>query len=576
MKYRLNINAVLLLCSLMFSHQLFAQLKIDSTQVDKNKLQLKHADKLVLDSNRNENFYKLVGAVKMQQDDITMTCDSANFFIENNFLEAFGNVIFSRPNGNSAMADYVKYTGNIQQAVMKKNVQVIDDGKTLTTDDLVYNLRTKIGKYKYGGTLENGNTTVSSNVGTYDGKSSNSHFVGNVVITNPEYNIDSEELTYNTKTKMIRFLNQSTIVGENGTMETKKGFYNEQTGDAEFTSRTSIENNEQYVIGNFLKFNEKNGKGFGKGKVEVIDKKEGTTLTCEQVSFNRKLGYGNAQGNVVVIDTNNKSKLLAGQLQYNEFSKFSLATKNPKLISLIEKDSLFIAGDTMITCYEQDVNMLGLKTKNKIDKDASPFFLLHVEQAQELGREEKKIIITYQHVKIFSDSMQAIADSMSYSQADSVFRLYKNPILWSEKQQAIGDTIFLFTEKNKMKEMQLLQNAFLVNDTKYPKMYDQLKGKNITGFFVDGEINEVFVDQNAESLYYGKDDSEAYIGLNISKGASINAFFKNKEVKRILIKNDPEGKMIPMDKIQDADRFLPDYKWEEAKRPKSKKDVLGK
>src|SRR6185436_17718540 len=35
----------------------------------------------------------------------------------------------------------------------------------------------------------------------------------------------------------------------------------------------------------------------------------------------------------------------------------------------------------------------------------------------------------FYHVRIFSDSVQAVADSMFYSFKDSVFRLYKNPVV---------------------------------------------------------------------------------------------------------------------------------------------------
>lgn len=48
---------------------------------------------------------------------------------------------------------------------------------------------------------------------------------------------------------------------------------------------------------------------------------------------------------------------------------------------------------------------------------------------------EPKIIIANHHVRLFSDSLQAVCDSLSYAQSDSVFRLYRNPILWSKTQQ---------------------------------------------------------------------------------------------------------------------------------------------
>jgi hypothetical protein len=51
----------------------------------------------------------------------------------------------------------------------------------------------------------------------------------------------------------------------------------------------------------------------------------------------------------------------------------------------------------------------------------------------------------YRHVRIFSDSLQSVCDSMFYSFKDSVFRLYRDPVVWANSSQVTGDTILLFT-----------------------------------------------------------------------------------------------------------------------------------
>ena len=59
--------------------------------------------------------------------------------------------------------------------------------------------------------------------------------------------------------------------------------------------------------------------------------------------------------------------------------------------------------------------------------------------------------------------MQAVGDSMFYSFRDSTFRLFKNPIVWAQENQIIGDTIYLYTENKKPKRFYVFENALAIN-----------------------------------------------------------------------------------------------------------------
>lgn len=76
--------------------------------------------------------------------------------------EAFSNVNIAKANGVHASGQYIKYTDNKHTAFMKGGVQIIDGSNTLNTEELTYNIRTKIGKYVKGGTIQTDETTISS------------------------------------------------------------------------------------------------------------------------------------------------------------------------------------------------------------------------------------------------------------------------------------------------------------------------------------------------------------------------------------------------------------------------------
>ncbi|HXO76295.1 MAG TPA: hypothetical protein VN824_13680, partial [Puia sp.] len=203
-----------------------------------------------------------------------------------------------------------------------------------------------------------------------------------------------------------------------------------------------------------------------------------------------------------------------------------------------------------------------------------------------------RYITGYHHVRIFSDSLQAVADSMYYSTKDSLFRLFYSPVAWgSGNYQITGDTMFVYTKNKKAKRLYVFENALSIN-REASNFYNQLKGTTINCYFLDGEIDFIRAKGNAESIYYIKDDKKAYTGTNKAHADVIDMVFapkldslgkpaldsagksKGKELNRVILRNDAEGSMIPIRKVNPDDMRLRGFKWLEDKRPKSKQELF--
>jgi lipopolysaccharide export system protein LptA len=187
----------------------------------------------------------------------------------------------------------------------------------------------------------------------------------------------------------------------------------------------------------------------------------------------------------------------------------------------------------------------------------------------------------FHHVRIFSDSLQAVADSLYYSGKDSIFRLYYNPIAWgSPHYQVTGDTMFVYTKNKKASRLYVFENALTINKVG-TNFYNQIKGTTINCYFKDGEVDYMRAKGNAESIYYVQDDYKAYTGVNKAHADIIDMIFerkekdKGKELNRVVLRNDAEGTMIPFRKVNFDDMRLRGFKWLDDKRPKSKEDLLN-
>ncbi|MFL5746512.1 MAG: OstA-like protein [Niastella sp.] len=181
----------------------------------------------------------------------------------------------------------------------------------------------------------------------------------------------------------------------------------------------------------------------------------------------------------------------------------------------------------------------------------------------------------WHHVRIFSDSMQAVSDSLWYSGKDSIFRLFTNPVLWASKSQITGDTILLYTKNKKPDRMNVFENGFAINTSDSAgSMYNQIKGNRLNGYFKDGEMDYMRATGNGESIYYVKDDKGKLVGINNATSDIIDMRFKNKELNKVVFISEVNGTMYPVKQAKDENKMLRNFKWLDSLRPKTKFELF--
>lgn len=184
-----------------------------------------------------------------------------------------------------------------------------------------------------------------------------------------------------------------------------------------------------------------------------------------------------------------------------------------------------------------------------------------------------RIIKAYHKVRVFKTNMQARADSLFYTSADSTLRWYYNPILWSDGSQQTGDTLYVHMRNKKLNSVQVLQKAFTVNVYKDSAKFNQIKGRLMTGFFKDGKLNTMYVDGNAESAYFTKTDKGEYDKMNRTISSRIKIIFKENEIYEIVPIKDVEGTTTPAADVKE-EVILTGFIWKPELRPLSKADVI--
>jgi hypothetical protein len=83
----------------------------------------------------------------------------------------------------------------------------------------------------------------------------------------------------------------------------------------------------------------------------------------------------------------------------------------------------------------------------------------------------------------------------------------------------------------------------------------------------------MFVDGNAESLYYTKEDS-VYNGMNKTVSGRIKVLFEDNQISDIIPIRKPTGSYFPIEKVTEDIGILEGFIWKPKDRPRSKEEII--
>lgn len=188
-----------------------------------------------------------------------------------------------------------------------------------------------------------------------------------------------------------------------------------------------------------------------------------------------------------------------------------------------------------------------------------------------------RIVKAYYNVRMFKSDLQAVADSVYYGMADSMFRFMGRPMIWAEGSQISSDTIYMQIQNQRMDNALLINNAFMVNAVLDTVKFNQLKGRKITAFFANNSIDRMYVDGNAENLSFATNDKTHRITeMFHDRGARIKIKMEGKKIIDYITIRKVDQKLYPFKQVTQENEVLPGFVWRPQDRPKSKEDMMNR
>jgi lipopolysaccharide export system protein LptA len=281
-----------------------------------------------------------------------------------------------------------------------------------------------------------------------------------------------------------------------------------------------------------------------------------------------------------IRDTTVKAKKITPAEQ-RKLDKF-LTLEAPKWVA----DTVYLHRNFFGKPKPQAVAPLTEKQKNaagkqaaakKIDPDveanSDPIFYVAPVVLSDTAR--VRIIKAYHGAKLFKSDLQAKADSMFYSYADSTLHCYVNPLIWTQGSQLSGDTITMQMKNKKLDNLLMFPTSFIVNIEKGDSTnFNQIAGKKMRGFFKNDKLDRMFIVGNAESIYFTRDSLKKVDGMQRSLSSRMRIYFKNSSASNIFFITKPEHRYGPLSKFTEDERILKGFIWKPKERPFSKESIL--
>lgn len=491
---------------------LFVVMAFHSFAQKKTKVELLNANTLEYDESLGKNVRRLIGDVRLKHEDAIMTCDSAYMYAETNSFDAFGNVHIFQGDSVQLFGDSLKYNGNTRKAQLNGNVKLIDKDMTLTSTNLNYDMKSKMGYYHSGGTIISHKNSINlkSNQGYYYTNSKEFFFKDKVVLKHPQYEMFSDTLKYNTFSEITYFFGPTRIISDSNLIYCENGWYDTRNDVSQYSKNAYLFSKEQKLYGDSL-------------------------------YYNRKAGYGKAFKNITIIDTVQKIMVNGDYAIHYEKENRSLVTGKTLLTMIFENDSLFLHSDTLLSVFD--------------------------------STQTHRTLYAFHKVKFYKKDMQGKCDSLVYTMQDSLIRLYYDPVLWSDENQLTAEYIEIKMHDGKAEKLEMVNTSFIITQEDSVK-FNQIKGKNMTGYFVDNQLSVVDVREDGETVYYAKEDNGSYIGVNKAQSTDIRIYLEDKAVNKITFLKKPQATLYPLDQVKSDELILNGFNWRSSIRPKSKEEIF--
>lgn len=448
----------------------------------------------------------IVENVVIKHGSVIINCDSAIRKTKEGVIEGFGNITIMQP-------DTFTLTGGNYLLYDEATGTASVTGRQVTLSDRQMSLVT---------------TSIQYNTFTQTG-----YYGNGAQIDSDNNRLLSKKGTYNKRSNTFFFKEDVVLTNPDYTMFSDTLQYRAGSSTAVFTGPTRIAGKDNSINCIYGVYNTQTEKAqFSRGATLFTDS---GYLFADSLFYDRKEGLGKGYGNIRLYDSSQHIEVFGQTGIYRKKIETSVISGEPVAMMINDEDTMYLLADTFY--FKND----------------------------SAGR----MIRAFMKARVLQGDLAGSCDSLVYDFKDSVIRMFYTPLLWSGANQISGDSISIQLKDKKIDRMLVNGQAFLASEIK-KQTYNQIAGKKMTNYFLEGKLRQVHVEGNARSVYYIRDnetDSAMYTGINKVACRNMMIVLDSSKVNSIMFYSKPEGKMYPVNEFPENEKQLEGLEWRPHLRP---------
>lgn len=513
------------------------------------------------------------------------------------------------------------------------------DGNTLRTERLIYNTKDSVAVFEYGGALKDkdGNV-IESRKGTYDAKEGLFTFEDRTELYMDSIEIKTQTLRYFSEEEKAYFGKNTNVWRGTGFLRADAGWYDRQQQVVQFSDRVFMfdpsydawadevfyyrqdgavdlfknvqvldTTNKSAYLGDHIQYlpakDSLSERGwmtgdpaivyFGENENHVVD-----TLYARADSFfvftlprcdvpeEEVKAAENRLEDILYDALAKKREEEAASREEERIAKLREAGKLPpewveqqkqaeadSIAALAAADSLALAGERPMPSPDS----LAADIPALSDTTTVPPALSDTTAVPPVPRDTTPVrfIHAWNDVRMFRSDLQAVCDSMVFSELDSIARLYGSPVMWNEiRNQLSADEMQLLMKNGSFERGSLLTDAWIISEQD-SLHYNQIKSTEMLGYFRDNKLYRFDALGGVSAIFYMLED-QVVTTINVKESKSLTAALRDGKAQRLLYMETIKSDVYPVGQLEPEKQRLKDFKWRAAERPVIREDVTAR
>lgn len=373
--------------------------------------------------------------------------------------------------------------------------------------------------------------------------------IGKVVVKQDSVIINTDIGYYYGDTKVAHSKSGISLFDGHVNLSSKNGYYYFDEKRAFFYDNVKLYDQLTNLQSDRLTYYNDEDKAVAAGNVEVRD--SSSILFADSLTHFRDTKISFAYNNILIYDPKNRLAIFADRLEDYNNQNYTKIYDNPFLVKVDTTDN-----------GKLDTLVISSKLMESYD-------------------DSTKRVVATDSVLIARKDFASINDiTILYRNSDYLYT-YKpenatsQPVMWNENTQLIGDSINVYLQNNKLKQLLINSNASIISSNeKYEFKYDQISGRNIEMMFGENGLERTEVTGSVLSIYYLFEDDEPNGLLKSSSDRTI-IFFEENAVTEVKFYGNPASEYHPENLIEGKEKEFTIPSFIIIKNRPTKESIIG-